>query len=77
MSYVNLKFMVTLDESTDFKAITAILTDLSSWYRTKMYEPFAIMNIESGRVLVVCFPIRCFVSIYQMRFSRMQMELSA
>ena len=44
----------------------AILTDITSWYLTKIYESFAIVVFASGGILGVCFLIQFVISIYQM-----------
>ena len=46
----------------------AILTDIVSWYLTKVYQPFAVVIFVSGGLMGVCFLIEWFVSIYQMWF---------
>jgi len=54
----------------------AILTDVLSWYLTKIYEPFAVVVFASGGVLAACFMIEWFVSMYQMWFARTRSELT-
>jgi len=54
----------------------AILTDIFSWYLTKIYAPFAIVVFASGGLLGTCFLIQWSISIYQMWFSGMKAELT-
>lgn len=46
----------------------AILTDIFSWYMTKIYAPFAVVIYISGLLMGVCFLIEWLVSMYQMWF---------
>lgn len=48
----------------------AIVVDVSSWYFTKVYHPFAWLVIISGGVMGLCFAFMWVVSMYQMWFSR-------
>ena len=48
----------------------AIVLDVSSWYFTKLYHPFAWLVMISGGVMAFCFAFMWVVSIYQMWFSR-------
>ncbi|MGQ0523252.1 MAG: elongation factor-1 alpha [Betaproteobacteria bacterium] len=48
----------------------AIVVDVSSWYFTKIYHPFAWLVLLSGGVMGLCFSFMWVVSIYQMWFSR-------
>jgi len=54
----------------------AILTDIFSWYLTKLHPSFAYVVFASGGLLALCFSIQWFVSIYQMWFSKAQTELT-
>jgi hypothetical protein len=47
----------------------AIVLDVSSWYFTKLYHPFAGVVIFSGGVMGVCFAFMWVVSMYQLWFS--------
>ncbi|HEX6003625.1 MAG TPA: hypothetical protein VFZ14_06490 [Burkholderiales bacterium] len=48
----------------------AIAVDVSSWYFTKLYHPFAWLVLIAGGVMGLCFAFMWVVSIYQMWFSR-------
>ena len=54
----------------------AIMTDVLSWYLTKIYTGFAVVVFVSGGVLGACFVVQWFVSIYQMWFSKSQSKLT-
>ena len=47
----------------------AIVLDVSSWYFTKLYHPFAGVVIFSGGVMGLCFAFMWVVSMYQLWFS--------
>jgi hypothetical protein len=47
----------------------AIVFDVSSWYFTKLYHPFAWVVIGAGATMGVCFALMWAVSMYQMWFS--------
>jgi hypothetical protein len=47
----------------------AITTDVSSWYFTKLYHPFAWVVMSAGALMGVCFAFMWFVSMYQMWIS--------
>lgn len=47
-----------------------IVSDIASWYLTKMDTEFAWVIIGSGAVMGTCFGIMFFVSMWQMWFSR-------
>lgn len=47
----------------------AIVVDVSSWYFTKLYHPFAWLVIISGAVMGLCFAFMWVVSMYQMWLS--------
>jgi len=48
----------------------AIVTDISSWYLTKLYHPFALMVIAGGALMAACFAFMWFVTMYQLWFSK-------
>jgi hypothetical protein len=47
----------------------AIVTDVSSWFLTKLYHPFAILVFAGGGLMAACFAFMWCVSMYQMWFS--------
>jgi hypothetical protein len=47
----------------------AIVLDVSSWYFTKLYHPFAWVVIFSGGVMGICFAFMWAVAMYQLWFS--------
>ena len=47
----------------------AIACDVSSWYFTKLYHPFAWVVMIAGAVMGLCFAFMWGVSMYQMWFS--------
>ncbi len=48
----------------------AIVMDVSSWYFTKLYHPFAWMVIFAGALMGTCFAVMWLTTIYQMWFSK-------
>ena len=48
----------------------AIAVDVSSWYFTKLYHPFAWVVMAAGGLMGLCFAFMWVVSMYQMWFSR-------
>ncbi len=48
----------------------AIMLDVSSWYFTKLYNPFAWILIAAGALMGTCFAVLWLVTMYQMWFSR-------
>lgn len=48
----------------------AIIVDVSSWYFTKLYHPFAWVVMLGGATMGVCFAFMWAVSMYQMWLSR-------
>ena len=48
----------------------AIILDISSWYFTKLYHPFAWVVMAGGAVMGASFAFMWVVSMYQMWFSR-------
>ena len=47
-----------------------LVIDISSWYFTKLYHPFAWAVIVAGAVMGLSFTFMWAVSMYQMWFSR-------
>jgi hypothetical protein len=47
----------------------AIVMDVSSWYFTKLFHPFALVVIAAGGLLGLCFATMWVVTIYQLWFS--------
>lgn len=47
----------------------AIMTDVSSWYITKLFHPFAWVVMSAGALMGLCFAFMWVVSMYQMWFS--------
>jgi hypothetical protein len=45
-----------------------VVTDVSSWYFTKLYSGFAWAVMVAGGVMATCFAIMWFFSMYQMWF---------
>jgi hypothetical protein len=52
-----------------------IMLDISSWYFTKLYHPFAIVVMVSGGINGVCFAFMWAVSMYQMWLSSPPLEV--
>ncbi len=52
-----------------------IITDVMSWYLTKLWQPFAWVVLISGGLMGVSFAIEWFVSMYQMWFYKLPPEL--
>lgn len=46
----------------------SIALDISAWYITKIYEPFAWVVIGSGAAMGSCFGLMALISLYQMWF---------
>jgi hypothetical protein len=44
----------------------AVMTDVSSWYFTKLYHPFAWVVMCAGATMGLCFAFMWVVSMYQM-----------
>ena len=49
----------------------SIVVDVSSWYITKLFEPFAWVVIGSGALMGLCFALQFFISLYQMWFYKL------
>ncbi|SRR6266545_1429523 len=47
----------------------AIVLDVSSWYFTKIYHPFAWVVIGGGGLMAMCFAFMWLVTMYQLWFS--------
>lgn len=48
----------------------ALMADVSSWYFTKLYHPFALVVMIAGGVMGLAFAFMWVVSMYQLWFSR-------
>ena len=48
----------------------ALAIDVSSWYFTKLYHPFALLVMASGGLMGLSFACMWVVSMYQLWFSR-------
>ena len=48
----------------------ALTMDVSSWYFTKLYHPFAFVVMAGGGIMGLSFAFMWLVSMYQMWFSR-------
>ena len=47
----------------------AIVMDVSSWYFTKLFHPFAWMVMLAGMLMGACFAFMWVVTMYQLWFS--------
>jgi hypothetical protein len=47
----------------------AVIVDISSWYLTKLYHPFAWLVLLSGGLMGVCFAFMWVTTMYQLWFS--------
>jgi hypothetical protein len=47
----------------------AIVMDVSSWYFTKLYNPFAYVVMAAGGLMAACFACMWLVTMYQLWFS--------
>jgi len=47
----------------------AIVMDVSSWYFTKLYHPFALVVMGGGALMGVCFAFMWVTTMYQMWFA--------
>jgi hypothetical protein len=43
--------------------------DVSSWYFTKLYHPFAYVVMLAGAVMATCFAFMWLVTMYQLWFT--------
>lgn len=48
----------------------ALVLDISSWYFTKVYHPFAYVTMGGGAVMGMCFAFMWVISIWQMWFGK-------
>ena len=48
----------------------AVALDVSSWYFTKIFHPFAIVTMISGAVMGACFAAMWSISMYQLWLSK-------
>ena len=48
----------------------AIVSDVSSWYFTKLYHPFALVVLGGGALMGLCFAFMWVVTMYQLWFSK-------
>lgn len=48
----------------------AIVLDVSSWYFTKLYHPFAWVVFFAGTLMATCFAVMWLATMYQMWFSK-------
>jgi len=48
----------------------ALAMDVSSWYFTKLFQPFAFVVMAGGGLMGASFAFMWVVSMYQMWFSR-------
>lgn len=48
----------------------ALVLDISSWYFTKLYHPFALVTMGGGALMGLCFAFMWVVSIWQMWFGK-------
>ncbi|MFQ5938030.1 MAG: hypothetical protein ACE5LB_16640 [Acidiferrobacterales bacterium] len=54
----------------------AIVMDVSSWYFTKLFNPFAWVVMLSGVLMALCFAYMWVISVYQMWFSAMPTQIA-
>lgn len=47
----------------------AVITDIGSWYLTKLYHPFAWLVLLSGGLMGLCFALMWVTTMYQLWFS--------
>ena len=48
----------------------AITLDVSSWYFTKIYHPFALVTMGAGAIMGACFAAMWAISMYQLWLSK-------
>jgi hypothetical protein len=48
----------------------AVMMDVSSWYVTKLYHPFAWMVMLAGALMALCFAFMWVTTMYQLWFGR-------
>ena len=54
----------------------ALVLDISSWYFTKVYHPFAYLTMGGGAVMGMCFAFMWVISIWQMWFGKVPAAVS-
>lgn len=59
-----------------FMPFICIAADVSSWYFTKLYAGFAWVVLASGGLMGLSFAIMWFVSMYQMWFYKVPMQVT-
>jgi hypothetical protein len=47
----------------------AVVMDVSSWYFTKIFHPFAFVVMLAGFIMAACFAFMWLVTMYQLWFS--------
>jgi hypothetical protein len=55
----------------------AVMADVSSWYFTKLYHPFAWVVMCAGATMGLCFAFMWIVSMYQMWLSPMPSKVAS
>jgi len=55
----------------------ALVLDISSWYFTKLYHPFAWVTMGGGAVMGMCFAFMWVISIWQMWFGKVPVAVSS
>ncbi|MGZ5113039.1 MAG: hypothetical protein ACXWHZ_14860 [Usitatibacter sp.] len=48
----------------------ALVLDISSWYFTKLFHPFALVTMGGGALMGMCFAYMWVISIWQMWFAK-------
>ena len=48
----------------------ALVLDISSWYFTKLFHPFAFVVMGAGGLMGMCFAFMWVTSMYQLWFSK-------
>jgi hypothetical protein len=48
----------------------AITLDVSSWYFTKIYHPFALVTMAAGTIMGICFAAMWAIAMYQLWLSK-------
>ncbi len=54
----------------------AIVLDVSSWYFTKIFHPFAWVVIMAGALMATCFAAMWLTTMYQLWFARQPLPVS-
>jgi hypothetical protein len=55
----------------------ANMLDVSSWYFTKIFHPFALVTMGAGAIMGVCFSIMWAISMYQLWFSKVPVAVKS